>query len=277
MARSSFLVLLFLAIPLPAQTPAAQSSSPNDLVRKVVEHELKADSEDRTHWMYRDVTGIPAPAREKTVVETGNGDLTRLDRIDNRPLTREQRSAESRRIHAFVGDTGAQLKALRASNADDQKSTDLFRMLPDAFLFKNAEKKGDTQKLTFEPNPEYRARSLEAYVFHRMSGYIVVNTREMRLVEIAGALTHGVEFAGGLLGHLDPGGTFDVRLTEVAPEVWKVCRLKVNMHGRVLFFKTVGDQEDETRSDFHQVPDGVTFSQAEKMLTKDDADSRSGS
>ena len=117
---------------------------------------------------------------------------------------------------------------------------------------------------------------MEEYVFHKMDGYVIVNTKEDRLVEIAGTLTHGVEFFGGLLGHLDAGGTFDVRLAEVRPGIWKIARMKVNMHGKALFFKTIGDQEDETHSDFRQVPDGITLSQAEQLLLKQHSVKRSG-
>jgi len=273
-------VLLFTAMGAAAQGQPAQASSPNssanDLVRGVVEHELKADSEDHTRWMYRDVVNIPAPSREKIVVETQNGSLACLEQIGNQPLTPEQRQTESQRIHDFVADASAQRKALKASNADDEKSEHLFAMLPDAFLFTLAEKRGDTAKLTFVPNPAFHSHSMEEFVFHKMSGFVVVNTREKRLVEIAGTLTHGVEFAGGLLGHLDPGGTFYVRLSEVAPNVWKVAQLKVNMHGRVFFFKTVGDQEDEVRSGFRQVPDGTTMAQAEQMLAHRGADRPTG-
>jgi hypothetical protein len=122
--------------------------------------------------------------------------------------------------------------------------------------------------LAFHPNPAFRSHSTEEYVFHKMDGFVIVNTKEYRLVEIAGTLTHGVEFFGGLLGHLDPGGTFDVRLTEVRPGIWKIAKLKVNMRGKALLFKTIGDQEDETHSSFQQVPDGTTLSQAEQMLLK---------
>jgi hypothetical protein len=273
MGHISIPALLLVAVAATARGQSvapglSPSLAPNELVRRVVDHELKADEGDHTNWIYRDVTNIPAPAKEKTVVETKEGDLACLNRIDNHPLTAAQRREEAQRIHDFVADASAQRKALSASNADDEKSTDLFRMLPNAFVFKVAETHGDTEKLTFEPNPEFRAHSMEQHVFHEMNGFVVVNTRQMRLVEIAGTLTHGVEFAGGLLGHLDPGGTFDVQLVEVAPTVWKVSRLKVDMRGKVLFFKTVGDQEDEVRSGFRQVPDGITFTQAEEMLAK---------
>jgi hypothetical protein len=57
-----------------------------------------------------------------------------------------------------------------------------------------------------------------------------------------------------------------VKLEEVAPDVWKIARMKVNMHGKVLFFKTVGDQEDETRTGFKHIPNDMTLAQAEQML-----------
>lgn len=267
------LLLAGLAFAAGAQ---GQNLSPNDLVRKVVEHELVAQKQDHSLWMYRDEVNIPAPAKEKVVVQTHQGELTCLEQVDGRPLSPDQKMAERRRIHNFVADASAQHKAQLASRSDDQKSTELFSILPDAFLFQFAAKNGDNTKLSFHPNPDFRSHSMEAYVFHKMDGYVVVNTKEYRLVEIAGTLTHGVQFLGGLLGHLDPGGTFDVRMTEVGPGIWNIARMKVNMRGKALFFKTIGDQEDETRSDFHPVPQGTTLSEAEQMLLRQQGGKRSG-
>jgi hypothetical protein len=282
MVRACAFALVWFALPMPARVQPAPDQtlppnlSPNDLVRRIVNHELEADDQDHSHWMYKDVTRVPPPEREKTVVETRDGDLYRLDEINNQPLTPAQRSAEVARIRDFVADVSAQRRAQRASDADDRKSADLFTILPDAFLFRVVETSGDTVRLAFEPNPAFRTHTMEEFVFHKMDGYVVVNTRERRLVEIAGTLTYGVEFVGGLLGHLDPGGTFDVRLTEVAPGIWKMSRMKVNMHGKVLFFKTVGDQEDETRSNFKPVADGTTMAQAEQMLLNRSSERPSG-
>lgn len=267
------LLLAGLAFAAGAQ---GQNLSPNDLVRKVVEHELVAQKQDHSLWMYRDEVNIPAPTKETVVVQTHQGELTCLEQVGGRPLSPDQKMAERRRIHNFVADASAQHKAQQASRSDDQKSTELFSILPDAFLFQYAGRDGDNAKLTFHPNPDFRSHSMEAYVFHKMDGYVIVNTREYRLVEIAGTLTHGVQFLGGLLGHLDPGGTFDVRMTEVGPGIWNIARMKVNMRGKALFFKTIGDQEDETRSDFRPVPQGTTLSEAEQMLLRQQGGKRSG-
>ena len=94
---------------------------------------------------------------------------------------------------------------------------------------------------------------------------MILNVKADRLVEISGQLTHGVEFAGGLLGHLDPGGTFDVRREEIAPGHWAITKLEVNMNGKILFFKTINVQQDEVHSHFRRIPDSTTLLEAEKM------------
>jgi hypothetical protein len=267
--RFAFLIpLLWSAVGMAQQSPLPQNMPPNDLVRKVVTHELEAENQDHSHWMYQSETRVPAPAKTKTVVETKNGDVTYLDDIDGHPLTPQQKSAEDQRIQHFINDPEEQNKARRDGAADDEKSARLFGMLPDAFVFENAGTQGDNLKLTFHPNPDFTSHSSEAYVFHKMDGFVIVNTKENRLVEIYGSLSHGVEFGGGLFGHLDPGGTFDVRREEVAPGHWAITKLKVSMSGKILFFKTIAVQQDEIDSHFQRVPDSTSLSQAEALAQK---------
>jgi hypothetical protein len=272
MMRMRFIPLLLSAPLLVMQQAAAQSLAPNDLVRKVVINELALSNADHTHWMYRETMRMPPPVKEKTVVETRSGELTCLNKIDGRPLTPEQRRIEDLRIKNYVADNDQQLSARRNSASDNKESEELFTILPDAFLFKYAEASGDNVKLTFVPNPDFHAHNAEAYVFHKMDGFVVLNTKENRLVEIAGKLTNGVLLLGGLLGHLDPGGTFDARQEEVGPGHWKVSRLQLNMSGKMLFFKTINEQQDEIHSHFEQVPEGLTLAQAEQMLHERSAD-----
>ena len=85
---------------------------------------------------------------------------------------------------------------------------------------------------------------------------------------IRGHLNREVKFGGGLLGHLDPGGRFDVQQTEVAPGYWELTRLDVEMKGKALFFKTISIQQKMRRSDFHRLSDDLTLSQAADLLQK---------
>src|SRR5437660_11319290 len=47
--------------------------------------------------------------------------------------------------------------------------------------------------------------------------------------------------------------------------------LKVQMKGKALFFKTMGVQQNYSRSDFRQVPDDLTLAQAADILRHSNA------
>jgi hypothetical protein len=101
-----------------------------------------------------------------------------------------------------------------------------------------------------------------------MQGSIWVNTKQARLAEINGHLIQEVKFGGGLLGHLNPGGTFDVKQAEVAPGYWELTVLNVHMKGKALFFKTIAVQQEYSRNNFKQVPDDLTIAKGIQILEK---------
>jgi hypothetical protein len=68
-----------------------------------------------------------------------------------------------------------------------------------------------------------------------------------------------------LLGRLHEGGTFRVERREVAPGMWQITETHVHIEGRVLFFKNIGQQQDEVQTEFTQMPDGITLEQAAEM------------
>lgn len=141
-------------------------------------------------------------------------------------------------------------------------------MLPHAFIFNYAGRQGDRVRLDFKPNPNFRAHTHEAEVFHAMEGSLWVDPKQNRLAEISGRLMHEVKFADGLLGHLDSGGTFVVKQEPVASGYWELTVLNVHMKGKALFFKTISVRQDYSRSDFHQVSDDLTLAQAADALHK---------
>jgi hypothetical protein len=74
-----------------------------------------------------------------------------------------------------------------------------------------------------------------------------------------------VTIGWGLLGRLHEGGTFRVEGRQVAPELWQITETHVHIEGRVLFFKNIGQQQDEVQTEFTQVPSGTTLEQAAEM------------
>jgi hypothetical protein len=142
----------------------------------------------------------------------------------------------------------------------------LFKILPDAFVFNYTGREGDLIKLRFRPNPTFQPPSLESRVFHDMEGEMTIDTKQERLAAINGHLMEDMKFGGGLLGHLDKGGKFEVMQDEVAPGQWEMTVLTVDMKGKALLFKTVGVHESEKHSDFHRVPDDLTLAEAADTL-----------
>ena len=247
---------------------SVREGSANDLVRRIVTNELKAQDEDHSHWMYRMEVEDREKREVREIIETQYGDLSRLLYVNGRPLSEEEQRKEDQRIEMLASNLGEHRKQQQARNEDGDEARRLLKMLPDALLFTYRERNGQLVKLSFKPNPGFKPPSREAHVFHEMEGEVWVDTAQNRLVQITGHLTHQVRFAGGLLGHLDRGGRFEVRQTEVAPGHWEVTTLNVDMKGRVLFFKTISVQQREYRSDFRRVPDNLTLAQAADILRR---------
>jgi hypothetical protein len=202
------------------------------------------------------------------ILETNNGSLSQLLSMDGHPLDAKQQRKETQRMQRLVSHPDEQWKLQQASNKKAEQGARLFRILPDVFVFSYAGRQGDLVTLTFRPNPNFQPPSIEARVFHGMEGEMTVDTEQVRLIALNGDLVEDVKFGGGLLGHLDKGGKFAIRQTEVAPGHWEMTSLSVDMKGKALLFKTIGAQVTENHSDFHRVPDDLTLAEAAGILNR---------
>jgi hypothetical protein len=237
--------------------PVCAELSANELLRKVVDNELKAQMQDHSHWMYLRRTEMPGKQEKETereIIQSKDGDLDRLLSVNGQALTAEQVTREDKRIQKLLMNPSQQRRLQRDQEQDNQKTEELLKMLPDAVITSYAEHRGELVELTFSPNPNFRPSSHEAQVFHAMEGRIRIAGKEHRLAEIDGHLNNAVRFWGGLLGHLDKGGQFHVKQSEVAPGHWEVTALNINMRGKALFFKTIEVQQNGCRTSFRPEP-----------------------
>jgi hypothetical protein len=169
-------------------------------------------------------------------------------------------------MQRLVSHPDEQRKLQQASKKKAEQGARLFNILPDVFVFGYASRQGDLVTLTFRPNPNFQPPSIEARVFHGMRGEMTVDAKQERLAALNGHLMEDVKFGGGLLGHLEKGGRFEVSQTEVTPGHWEMTVLAVDMRGKALLFKTICVQETESHSDFHRAPDDLTLAEAAAML-----------
>jgi len=73
------------------------------------------------------------------------------------------------------------------------------------------------------------------------------------------------------LGHVDTGGTFEIKRVPVRPSQWKTALLSIHLTGRMILFKTVSKQQYEVRLNFREVPADLTLSQASQLLISQDS------
>jgi hypothetical protein len=261
-------ILLLISRFATAQVHSNAPLSPADLVKAVIRNELNPSDITDVRWKYLLVKEVDGKEETREVVETKSGSLDRLIAIAGRRLSIGQQRDESERILRLSHNPEEQRKFEQTRKKDAEQCDAFFKMVPEAFLFEYAGESGKIIKVNFKPNPAFEPPSREGKVLHEMAGEIWVDVKQQRLVSITGRLMNEVNFAGGLLGHLEKGGQFAVKRTEVAPAHWEVTEMTVNMQGRALLFKTISVQQKELHQNFERVPDDLSIADAATILLK---------
>jgi hypothetical protein len=233
------------------------------IVQTAVKAELAADDNDHSRWRYRD--HMKDANNVSIVVETDHGSVKRLIIRGGQPLSEEEARAEDARVQEFIHDPAKLAKQHKDATQDDKNARELMKMLPDAFLWKTESEDADKVTLHFEPNPGFYPPDMQSRVLGRMAGKLVVDKKQHRIVTMSGRLTEDVTIGWGLLGRLRGGGTFQVERREVAPGLWQITETHVHIEGKALFFKSIGQQQDEVQTEFTQVPGGTTLEKAAEM------------
>jgi len=253
-----------------ATETAAENPDPTSLVREVVQNEIDSQLHDESLWCFRKQKEEDGKAPKiMEVCGTKDGDLERVVVVNGRDLTLAELEGEDQHIAKLVSHP-AQLRAKQKKEREDaEQARALLRLLPDAFWFRYSGANGDLITLSFRPNPAFHPQTRAALVFHHLEGTLVVDCKQKRIAEINGHITSEVRFVGGLLGHLDKGGTFVVKAGEVAPGHWDVTLMNLDLSGRALFFKTITVHQKEAYADYTRVPESASLGQVADLLKKE--------
>ena len=249
----------------PTARARAQQPDAKAIVTASVQTELKSDVNDHTPFMYLDHDVTPEHDTLFFTVETPQGNLKRKLQDHGKPLDQQARTAEDQRIQALIHDPEAINKRRHDESNDDDQATQMLKLLPRAYIWTIAGENGDLIALNFKPDPNFNPSSLEARVLSAMAGQLVIARRENRIRSIKGTLLNDVTFGWGLFGRLRKGGSFEVQRREVVPNHWQMTENHTHIQGKALFFKTIGAQEDEVRSDFKISP-AQTVQQAWEIM-----------
>jgi hypothetical protein len=269
------LLVVCLCIALHGQnTPDTSPPLPKDanqFVKDAIKHQLEADAADHTHWRYHIHREDEKGSQDRDVIDTKDGQIARTLLINGKPLTPEQRSADELRMKKLVEDPEERAKRDKRAKEDEEKGIQMFKAIPDAFVFKYEGAENGQIRLSFFPNPRYNAPTRELQVFRSLSGMIWIDRAALRMSRLDGSLFEDVTFGWGLLGRLNKGGTFSVRQSRVGDDHWEIVALDVKMAGHAVIFKTINVRQMQRISGFHRVSDTLTISEAYQLLEKDDA------
>jgi len=244
------------------QAPAIPAGQ---LVRDVVSNELN-DHARHGYWRYWVERHTQTGMRHEEEVETAQGPITRLTETNGRPLDAQARQEEDARLARLLNSSQEQARHRQQYAEDEARIGRILALLPDAFLYEYDGFADGCFRLRFRPDPGYPARSIEARVFHAMTGELWIDARFKRLARLDGRVADNVDFGFGLLGRLYKGGWFRLVRTQVGASDWKTSQLEVHMSIRALLVKTFARETSESRGGFTPVPPGIGLNQAAILL-----------
>jgi len=238
---------------------------PAQLVREVVYNELH-DHQRHGYWRYWIEHRTQKETHLDEQIETADGPITRTALNNGLPLNPEARQIEQARLYRLLTSPSEQARHRQEYTDDEKRIGRIVALLPDAFLYEYAGEENGCHRLRFRPNPDYPAHSIEARIFHAMSGELWVDARHKRMARLDGHLVENVDFGYGILGRLYKGGWFRLERTQVSATDWKTKQLEVHMNGRAMLFKTIARETSEVRGGFAPVPAAMSLSQGLTLI-----------
>ena len=271
-----------VATTISAQDAKTLEMPPAELVRTTVANEVAAANHPDLHHMFRSRRQTPKGSQTRIYIETNQALAAMLIAINDKPLTAEQQQGEENHLAWLVNNPEQLRKKAAREKEDEDRSLRIVKALPDAFSYEYAGTeecapglgKGGDQlvKLRFKPNPAYTPPSRVEQVLRGMQGELLIDKELRRLARIDGTLFQEVTFGWGILGHLDKGGRFRVQQADLGlgDGAWGITEMHLNMTGKILMFKGLNIVSDEVLSDFHLMPEKLTFAQGVQILKNEE-------
>jgi hypothetical protein len=252
-----------LGVVLLASAHAVKAQDAKQIVQQAVDSQLAADRNDHTHWRY---IRTDDDKDKVVVVETESGAISRHIEVNGQPASAAVLAEDDRNIQKFIHDPSAQQKERQNGAHDDKSATELLNLMAQAFVWKVGSQSADSITLLYRPDPNFEPPDMEARVMGSMTGTMTVANPGHHIRTFKGRLDNDVTIGFGFLARIKTGSNFDIERREVAPGVWQITETHVHVSGHALFFKTIGTQEDQVKSDFTLVPPGTTLEQAVGLL-----------
>ena len=255
--------------PLTPTPPPLSQEQTDNLVRQVLHTEMN-QADDISHPMrYRLHKSSPRFSTTKLIVETKDGNVARLIAINNTPLDPAQQQVEDQRLQQLASDPKLQRHRQEREKNDTERARKIMRALPDAFNYQYAgvadTPQGPSYRFTFLPNRDFDPQDIEAQALKAMAGELWIDVAQQRVTRLEGKRLHDVDYAWGILGKLESGGTLLLEQADVGNHQWRTIHLVLAMNARVLL-KTIKLDTTLELSQFAPVTNGIGYQQGIQLL-----------
>ena len=279
--RAGFVLTAVLSLAIPAigaQESTVPATPAGELVRLTVANEVAAANHPDVHHMFRSRRQTPKGCQTRIYVETNQALAAMLIAVNDQPLTAQQQQAENDHLAWLMNNPEQLRKKAAREKEDEDRSLRIMKALPQAFTYEYAgtaesapglgEASDPLVKLKFKPNPAYTPPTHVEQVLKGMEGELLIDSKTKRLALIDGTLFQDVTFGWGILGRLNKGGHFVVQQGDLGlgDGAWGITKMQLNLSGKILMFKSLSFVSDEVLSDFHRLPDKLTFAQGVQIL-----------
>jgi len=252
-----------------AQSQPAVVMDTTALVRRAVQNRLDAE---KKHSLVRYVLHRTDEHRDTTklIIETLDGDVARLVKVDGKLLSVEADRAELDRLDTLAAHPEMQEHRHKSEQKDAERVDRLLALLPDAFLYRFEGMAtcgfGQCTRLSFTPNPHFTPPDIESDLLRGIAGEVWIDVMQERLTRLDAHFIAQVDFGFGILGKLNKGGTVLLEQSDVGMHNWELTGLTLHVTGKALMVKSLSFKITEDASGFAQVPVGLRYRDAIQML-----------
>lgn len=240
---------------IPTQAPG--STVPASLIRKAVDIQV-ANDQQHPPLRYRYTKTTEHGVFVKDVIDTREGEVSRLVAINGKPLGPDREHEEQDRLNQLKDDPAAQARHQRHHDSDQQHIDRMMRELPDAFVFTlvgtEDAPSGPLWHVSFEPNAQWNPPDRESEMLRGMAGDIWIDQHSLHFVRLQAHLIHDIDFGFGILASFRKGGTVEMANAEVGNGHWEIVHMKLDVDGTALMLKKLSFHIVEDASGFQMIP-----------------------
>jgi hypothetical protein len=247
---------------------ARAQGSPKDVVNQMLaqERDAAAHKDNFTYVSNERSDRTGGRLWTERVVETPFGRVRFLLAVDSKPIPPEQVKQERDRLANDAAHPEAFQKREQAEKDDEMHAKQMLDLLPKAFILENLKEQNQDWRIDFRPDPNFSPSGIEEKVLHGMSGWLLINQRQMRLHHIEGRMPKDLSIDLGLL-NVKAGSNFQ-STKAVFEGQWRTEHVISDIRGKAALFKSISRNQDVARGEFKRVVNNLTLAQAVELVEK---------